>query len=99
MDGGSVGDGFVGVNAPGRLFPVEEFLDELLDFGDASGSADEHDLVDLVLLQVRVGKDLLHRLQGSSEEILKGGGDGRKEGGRKKGRKKEGKKRMKERID
>jgi hypothetical protein len=43
LDRGAVRDGFVGVDGF-RGFFAEEFFDELLDFGDTRGSADEDDL-------------------------------------------------------
>ena len=75
MNGGSEGDGLVGVDASGGLFAVEELLHELLDLGDTSGSADENDFVDLVLSQIRILKHLLHGLQSTAEEILGAGGN------------------------
>ena len=53
LHGGAVGHGLVGVDALVRLLAVEEVLDQLLHLGDASGSADQHDLVDLPLVHLR----------------------------------------------
>ena len=51
LDGSTVGNGLVWVDASVRLFAVEEVLNELLDLGDTSGSTNEHDLVNLAPLQ------------------------------------------------
>ena len=70
MNGGTVRDGLIGVDTPGRLLAVEELLDELLDFGNTRGSANEDDLVDFVLGQIGVLKHLLDGLERTTEEIL-----------------------------
>merc|ERR1719440_2176423 len=65
----AVGDGLVGVDALVGLFAVEEILEEGLHLGDARRAADEHDLVDLALLHLRVVHDLLHGREGLLEEV------------------------------
>ena len=70
LDGGTVGDGLIGIDAPGGFLAIEKLLDELLDLGDTSGASYEYDLVDLVLRQIRILKDLLDWLQSSAEKIL-----------------------------
>lgn len=70
LDGGAVGHGLVGMDAPGGLLAVEELLHQLLDLGDAGGASDQDDFVDVGLLQVRVVDDLLHGLHGGTEQIL-----------------------------
>jgi hypothetical protein len=44
LDRGAVGHGFVGVDALGRFFAIEVVLEELLNFGDSSGTANENNL-------------------------------------------------------
>jgi len=44
LDGGTISDGFIWVDRFGWLLAAEEFLDELLDLGDTSGTTDEDDL-------------------------------------------------------
>jgi hypothetical protein len=41
LNGGSVGDGLIGVDSLGGLLAVEVLLEELLDLGDASGTSNE----------------------------------------------------------
>ena len=69
LDGGAVGDGLVGVDALVWLFSVEEILEQHLHLGNAGGAADQHDLVNLRLLHLRVVHDLLHGGEGLLEEI------------------------------
>jgi len=69
LDGGTIGDGFVGVNASAGFLAIEEFLEELLDLGDTSGASDQDDLMDFVLLQSSVVEDLLDGSKGLLEEI------------------------------
>ena len=44
LDGGTIGDSLIRVDALGRLLATEEFLQELLDLGDTRGTTDEDDL-------------------------------------------------------
>jgi hypothetical protein len=69
LDGGAVRDGLVGVDALVRLLAVEEVLEELLHLGDARGAADEDDLVDLRLLELRVVQNLLDGRERLLEEV------------------------------
>merc|ERR1712060_5120 len=66
LDSSSVRHGLVGVDALVRLLAVEEILDQLLHLGDASGTADKDDLVNLRLLQLAV----VHHLLDWSERLL-----------------------------
>merc|ERR1719401_1167965 len=66
----AVGHRLIGIDAAVRLLAVEEVLDELLHLRDACGATDEHDLVNLVLLQARVLKHLLHWAQRVLEEVV-----------------------------
>ena len=58
LNGGSVGNGLIGVDSTRGLLSVEELLDELLNLGDSSGSSDENDLVNVLLLEVSVLENL-----------------------------------------
>ena len=44
LDGGTVGDGLVGVDALGGLLAAKELLEELLNLGDTGGTTDKDDL-------------------------------------------------------
>jgi len=46
LDCSAIGDGLVGVDATVGFLAVEEFLYELLDFGDTGGATNEYDFVD-----------------------------------------------------
>merc|ERR1719401_71305 len=70
LHSGAIGHRLIGVDAAVWLLAVEEVLDELLHLWDARGAADEHDLVNLVLLQARVLEDLLDRAQRVFEEVV-----------------------------
>merc|ERR1719157_345961 len=63
------GHSLVGVDALVGLLAVEKVLEQLLNLGDARGAADQHNLVDLALLEVRVVDDLLHRGESLLEEV------------------------------
>jgi hypothetical protein len=54
LDGGAERDALVGVHPLARL-ALEELGDRLLDLRHARHAADEDDLLDLVLLEPRVG--------------------------------------------
>ncbi len=60
LDGGSISNGLIGVDASVGLFPVEEVLEELDDFGDTGGSSDQNHFVDLVLAELRVFEYFLY---------------------------------------
>jgi hypothetical protein len=70
LDGGTVGDGLVGVDALLELLAVEEVAEELLDLGDTGRTTNKHDLVDLVLGDGRVLQHLLNGLEGTGESLL-----------------------------
>jgi hypothetical protein len=70
LDSGTVGDGLVGVDRLVRLLAVEEVGHELYDTRDTGRTADEDDLVDVRLVDLRVAEDLLDRVEGRAEEVL-----------------------------
>ncbi|CAA7389667.1 unnamed protein product [Spirodela intermedia] len=85
LDGCSVRDGLVGIDALAEFLPVEEVLEELLDLRDPSGAAHEDHVVDGALVHLGVPQALLHGLHALPEQIHvqlfeSGPGDGRVEG-------------------
>ncbi|GMR31814.1 hypothetical protein PMAYCL1PPCAC_02009, partial [Pristionchus mayeri] len=69
LNSGSVGDGLIGVDASGWLLSIEELLDQLLHLGDASGSSHQHNLVHVVLLQIRILEHLRDGLHRGTEQV------------------------------
>ena len=61
MNGSSIGNSFIGVDASVGLFSVEEVLEQLHHFGDTGGSSHQNHFVDLVLAELRVFEDFLDR--------------------------------------
>ena len=70
LDSGTVSDCLIRVDALVRLLAIEEVGDELDDTGDTGGTADKDDLMDVGLVDLRITKDLLDRLKGTTEKIL-----------------------------
>jgi hypothetical protein len=70
LDGSTVGDGLIGVDALVGLLSVEEVGDELDDTGNTGGTTDQDDLVDVGLVDLGVAEDLLDGVEGASEEVL-----------------------------
>merc|ERR1712078_575527 len=68
LDGSTIGDSLIGVDATVGLLAVEKLRDELLHLGDASGSTDHDNLVHRSLVNLGVTEHLLHRLEGATEE-------------------------------
>merc|ERR1719506_3439132 len=52
------------------LFAIEKVFDELLNLGDTCRTANEHDLINLVLLETRILQHLLHWSQGVLEKVI-----------------------------
>ena len=70
LHGSTIGNRLVGVDRLVGLLSVEEVRDELLDLGNASGTADEDDLVDRRLVDLGVAEDALDGVHGGTEEVL-----------------------------
>nr|QES95443.1 heat shock 70 kDa protein [Philasterides dicentrarchi] len=82
LDGGSVSDGFIGVDGFVGFFSVEEILDQLLDFGNSGRSSDQNDILDGVFGDSGVFQDFFDRghtvfevLQAQFFEFSSGDGD------------------------
>lgn len=81
LNSGTVRDSLVRVDALLELLVVEELAEELLYPGDTGGATNEHDLVNLGLVDAGVLEDLLDWLESAGEglgvEVLETGtGDG-----------------------
>ena len=70
LDGGTVSDGFIGVNALLELLAVEVVAEELLDLGDTGRTTNKNDLVDLLLADAGVLQNLGNGVQSTSEGLL-----------------------------
>jgi len=68
MDGSTICDSLVGVDALVGLLAIEEVIHN--NMGNTDGTADEDDLVDVGLVYLGVTRDLLDRLGGAVEEVL-----------------------------
>lgn len=70
LDGGTVGDGLIGVDALLELLATEEVAKELLDLGDTGGATNKDNLVNLALLDGSVLDDLLNGLDSALESLV-----------------------------
>jgi hypothetical protein len=70
LDGGTVGNSLVGVDALLELLATEEVAEELLDLGDTGGTTNKDDLVNLVLGNGGVLENLGNGVQSASEGLL-----------------------------
>jgi len=70
LDGGTVGDGLIGVDGPVELLALEEVLEEGLDLGNTGGATDEDDVVDLLLLALGVLEHLVDGVEAGDEEVV-----------------------------
>ena len=62
LDSCTISDGFIRVNTLDGFFPVEEIGDELRNTGDASGTTDQDDIVNVSLVDFGVPQNLPNRL-------------------------------------
>mmetsp|Transcript_80685 Transcript_80685/g.233985 ORF Transcript_80685/g.233985 Transcript_80685/m.233985 type:complete len:190 (+) Transcript_80685:622-1191(+) len=62
-------DGLIGVDRPARLL-AEVGLDHLLHSWDSGRATDQDDLVDVLLVDLAISQDTLHRLHRLLEEVL-----------------------------
>ena len=69
LDGGTVGDGLIGVDGSVELLSVEEVGEHALDLGDSGGTTDKDDLVDRALGGLTILKDLLYGGHACLEKI------------------------------
>ena len=69
LDGGTVGNSLIGVDALLELLSVEEVAEELLYPGDTGGATNEHNLVNLVLAKVGILHHLRNRVQSAVESL------------------------------
>ena len=53
-----------------KLKKIIVLLDQLLHLGDTCGAANKNNLIQLILLQIGILHDLLHRNNGGAEQIL-----------------------------
>ena len=60
---------FVRVDSSSGFLSVEEFFDQLLNFGNSSRSSNQNNFVNISLLEVGIFENLLNRFQSRSEEI------------------------------
>jgi len=70
LNGGTVGNGFIGVNTSVGLLSVEHVLNKLLNLGNTGRSTNENDLIDFRFLETRVIENLLDGLEGLLEKII-----------------------------
>ena len=69
LDGSTIGNSLIRVDALVELLAVEKVLEERLDLGDTSGSSDKDNLVDEGLVHLSVAEALLNRLHALAEEV------------------------------
>lgn len=69
LNGGTVGNSLIRVDALLELLSVKEVAEQLLDTGNTGRTTDEDNLVNSVLGNTRVLQDLLNRLKGASESL------------------------------
>lgn len=69
LDSSTIGNGLVGVDALVGLLAVEEVRHELDDAGNTGRATNEHDFVDIGLVNLGVAEDLLDGFQSAAEEV------------------------------
>lgn len=70
LDGGTVSNSLVGVDALLELLATEEVAEELLDLGDTGGTTNKDDLVNLALVDGGILHDLGNGVEGTGESLL-----------------------------
>ena len=70
LNGGTVGDSLIGVDALLELLAVEEVAEELLDLGDTGGTTNKDDLVNLALVERGILENLGNGLKSAGESLL-----------------------------
>lgn len=70
MDGGIIGNSFIGVDRFVGFFVIEVIGDKFLDVGNMGGVIDKDDFVDLGFVDFGIGKDVVDGLEGRVEKIL-----------------------------
>ena len=70
LDGSAVSNSLIRVRGFVQLFAVEEVGDELDDAWDTSRVTNKDDLVNAVLVDLRIVENLLDLLEGQTEEVL-----------------------------
>jgi hypothetical protein len=70
LDGGTVGNSLVGVDALLELLATKEVAEELLDLGNTGRATNKDNLVNLVLGNVGVLENLSNRVKGAGESLL-----------------------------
>lgn len=69
LNGSSIGDGLIRIDALVGGLAIEVRLKEFLHFGNACGATNKDDLLDGVFLEIGVLQHLVNGLQGLAEEI------------------------------
>jgi hypothetical protein len=70
LNGGTVGNSLIGVDALLELLAAEEVAEELLDLGDTGRATNKDDLVNLGLLDLSILDDLLNGLDSALESLV-----------------------------
>ena len=70
LDGSTIGNGLVGVDALIGLLAAEEVGDKFDDTGDTGGTTDQDNFMDVRLVAFCITEDLLNRFKSATEKIL-----------------------------
>ena len=70
LDGSTIGNSLIRVDALVGLLAVEEVGNKLDDTRNTSGTTDQDDFMDVRLIDLGVSKNLLNRFKSATEEIL-----------------------------
>jgi len=69
LNGGTEGNGLIGVDTLAGLLTGEELLEKSLNLGDTGRTTNKNDVINLGLLDLSVLENLLNRLEGLLEQI------------------------------